>query len=198
LQNNVCPQLSHWTWEKEAQKTNKIGNRKNTNKIRNRKKKNKIRTKEKQKTLEKVQPLTAQKVREKCKSLKHFAGVISIEDLNNALICDVPICFVININAHWIGIWVSRRFIEIYDGLGDQSGLTKNKYFTNFLCNNLINRRLRYTRQIQSDTSVLCGQLSVTCLHLRVNDVSFDSINANFSDDFHKNDKLIQNLFQDL
>jgi len=124
--------------------------------------------------------------------------VISVKDLNRICIYGAPVCFVTNLNNHWIGIWVTNSLIEVYDGLGENSGLMKNESFVNFLCNNLINRNMKYTRQIQSLDSVLCGHLCVVCLTMRSANNSFDQINDVFSETFNNNDDLISNAFHQL
>ena len=131
-------------------------------------------------------------------NVANFLGVIEFKELNHMLIYDAPICFVTNIDEHWVSFWISKSHIEIYDGLGESSGLKDNAYFVNFLCNNLINRNLNITRQIQNDESVLCGQFSVICLQLRSCNVLFDAINTHFSENLEKNDDLIIYLFKDL
>jgi len=109
-----------------------------------------------------------------------------------------PICFVTIINKHWVAIWVSNQTIEVYDGLGEKSGLTKNKYFINFLNNNLINRELKLSREIQSINSVLCGQLCVICLTMCSREKTFEEINSIFDCDQENNDVIIHDLFQNL
>ena len=130
--------------------------------------------------------------------MKHFAGIIDITELENISIFSLPICFISNIQEHWFSIWVSRDTVEVYDSLGEKSALSKSTLFVNFLCNNLVNRRLKFSRQIQTENSQLCGQYCITCLKLRSQNLDFDEINCHFSHNLGENELIILNLFTDI
>ena len=110
----------------------------------------------------------------------------------------MPVCFISNIHEHWFAINVTQTSIEIFDSLGPKSKLFTNDFLVEFLCNNLINRKLITIRQLQSYSSSLCGYFCLVILKLRTLNSSCANIENLFSTKLTENDSIIMNLFTDL
>ena len=140
-------------------------------------------------------------INSRLKNVKRYIGSFAADELYQIKFHDYPSFVIINMDcrnwkgSHWIALAIYPQHLYICDSLG---GIKPTETIPQELINYLNHisqfRRVCVTKQLQSLSSSLCAEY---CIHFvkemsRTN--SFKNFLEYFSDDFEKNDSIIQFL----
>ena len=132
----------------------------------------------------------------------NFIGCFPEDFLKTASFRSLPVLMMINLDksgmsgSHWIGLGIFRKSIEIFDPIGFEifnwPRIPCN--LLSFLHKHSTNRTLKFSRRLQSSTSILCG---FYCLYyiLHRSENSLRKITSRFSNTLQRNDKILKSLF---
>ena len=174
-----------WSWQKSYKKETSPEIR------------NKIRTKIK-KMLETKEGLNTSFLWDILKTEKHFIGVIPQDYLSSLHVLSFPIKFVVNLDlssqsgSHWIGIYITKDTLEIYDSLGMKTNYWKHfpKFLLRFVKQFSKSHRIFVTPELQNPNSGFCGLYCYYFLVCRPF-LSFLNCLSLFTSDFTLNDSVL-------
>ena len=131
--------------------------------------------------------------------VKRYQGSFALDELKEIKVFKQPTFAIINLDpreatgVHWIAIAIYFKDIYICDSLG---GLIPNQNFpfqlVEFLHNLSVTRNLHITKQLQPDSSYLCGLYCITFINQMSKSNSFYDFIALFSRNLYQNDVIVQ------
>ena len=142
---------------------------------------------------------SSEELKNKLKYLKTFKDVVPCDRIPK--IDKLPISLIINTDKHneqgehWVALYISNKNIGYYF---DSYGLPPlNKEIEDFLNNNT-NAWKWNNQTIQGLNSTKCGQFSVLFILLKTIGFTFQQITNLFTNDYNKNDIIVQKLYDAL
>ena len=135
----------------------------------------------------------------------NFLGCFCQDELQNLTICSLPVYLVVNFDhsyssgTHWIALRISKRCLEIFDPLGFNTLRWPNipHFLLDFLHKFSTHRRILISKEIQPDSSTLCGFYCIFFIMFRSFN-TFSNCNKYFSPNLRKNDKILTHFFNKL
>ena len=128
--------------------------------------------------------MDAEKINALVKDLPNFGGIFDANQLDRVKILGLPVLLILNVNEHWLGIYLDRKTLEIMDSLGELRNPMKNKELCRFVCAHLLGKKFFSTPPLQSENSSDCGKFVVSFLWYRA--LSGNSL-IKFSEIFDRN-----------
>ena len=129
-------------------------------------------------------------------NLENFGGIFSADQLENVKILDLPVSLLVLDNHHWISIFIHKKSLEIMDSAGFTTDESTSKHLLRFLCAHSYGKTITSTPQLQDENSSDCGKYATTFLCAKTYaDISLNTFAKLFSDNFDKNSKIINDLF---
>jgi len=135
----------------------------------------------------------------------NFLGCFSQDELSTLTLCSLPVYLIVNFDhshssgTHWIALRISKRYLEIFDPLGFNALRWPNipHFLLDFLHKFSIHRCIRISKEIQPYASTLCGFYCIYFVLFR-SFHTFVDCNTMFSNQLHKNDKILTNFINKL
>ena len=145
--------------------------------------------------------MNEQEINSKLKRNTAFLGTFAINELDEIKINNFPAFAVINMGErlsdgiHWIALAIYFNDLYLCDSLG---GLTPEssipQQLVKFLHPLLINRKFHMTKQLQPETSGLCGLYCTTFINVMSETHSFCKFISLFTSNLYQNDHIIKFL----
>ena len=150
---------------------------------------------EKNQKKKKTSALNAENIINLVQDVPHFSGIFTDKMLKYINIIKYPITIIVNINNHWLTMYLSEKEIEIYDTL---CGIFSKEYknIHQFISNHMQNKKLYILPVVQPDDSNICGYYSAYFAIEKSQNNSFKSILCHFNSDLINNDFYINQYFQ--
>ena len=138
---------------------------------------------------------------ERLKKVKRFAGSYTADELRDVELKLFPIFLAVNLNkldspgCRWIALAIYTNSIYVCDSLGDIKPDSKaSKGLINFLDLISNDREFYITKQLQSDTSDMCGEYCVLFINQMAETNSLHQFISLFTSDMIKNDQIVKFL----
>ena len=137
------------------------------------------------------QGLNGEQINDELSDVSSYIGIIEIDKLDKIIAFELPLCFILFYQNHWIAFYITKTAIEIMD-----STLTMwenpPKEFINFLCFHQ-NKIIRSNPILQNDKTNLCALYCIHFVRERYNSLLYKDILSEFTDSTICNDILIKN-----
>ena len=149
--------------------------------------------------------LSASKINSYLANLPNFLGCYAQDQLINITFKSLPVFFVVNFDpsyaqgSHWVAIRVSKKSVEVYDTLGFdvRKWPSVPKFLLYFLHKFTSHRKLYLLKNIQSQSSTLCGFYCIFFIIFRSTN-NFKSCNNVFTSNLNLNDEILYDMIDQL
>jgi hypothetical protein len=141
--------------------------------------------------------MDANEIEKVVSGLINFGGIFKLCQLKKLKIVSYPVSIIVNIDAHWISVFISNNNIEIMDSLG----YFDNKNIDKILCE-LLGLHIKYKNfsispSLQNPDSDTCAKFAICFLiYKTLTDNSLCKFCQNFSSDLNSNDDIINEIFE--
>jgi hypothetical protein len=129
--------------------------------------------------------------------LINFGGIFELHQLKNIKILSYPVSLIINLDAHWISVFVSETKLEIMDSLGYFQNENIDKILCELLALHIKHKNFTISPLLQNPNSDTCAKFSICFLFYKtLTGNSLCKFCANFSSDLNLNDDIINEIFE--
>ena len=129
--------------------------------------------------------------------LINFGGIFELHQLKNIKILSYPVSLIINLDAHWISVFISETKLEIMDSLGYFQNENIDKILCELLALHIKHKNFTISPVLQNPNSDTCAKFSICFLFYKtLTGNSLCKFCANFSSDLNSNDDIINEIFE--
>ena len=146
----------------------------------------------------KINPnMNANEIEKIVSGLINFGGIYQIKQLKNVKILSYPVSFIVNINHHWISVYITDSQIEVMDSLGYFHSGNADNIICELIVLHSKNKQFLITPLIQNPSSDTCAKYSICFLFYKtLTGNSLCKFCSNFSIDLNSNDGIISEIFE--
>ena len=129
--------------------------------------------------------------------LINFGGIFELHQLKNIKILSYPVSLIINLDAHWISVFISETKLEIMDSLGYFQNENIDKILCELLALHIKHKNFTISPLLQKPNSDTCAKFAICFLFYKTLTAnSLCKFCANFSSDLNSNDDIINEIFE--
>jgi hypothetical protein len=141
--------------------------------------------------------MDANEIEKVVSGLINFGGIFKLCQLKNLKILSYPVSLIVNIDAHWISVFISDNKVEIMDSLGYFDNKNIDKTLCDLLSLHIKYKNFSISSLMQNPTSDTCAKFAICFLFYKtLTDNSLCKFCANFSSDLNSNDDIINEIFE--